>query len=56
MLQVEILVDDDVTPTAVEAGMVGTVTTSAALYDTRLSAGNGCDPAGCTADLTRVSL
>lgn len=32
----------------------GTVTATAELYDPRTSAENGCDPAGCTADLTRV--
>lgn len=32
----------------------GTVTATAALYDTRGLADGGCDPAGCTADLTRV--
>lgn len=53
-LQVEILVDDGSDSTVVEAGTLGDVTTSAALYDARLAADNGCDPAGCTANLTRV--
>lgn len=62
--QVEILVDDgtvdssdddDTEVVVVEAGVLGSVTTAASLYDTRLSAANGCDPAGCTAALTRVS-
>lgn len=38
-----------------EAGAVGTVTASSDLYDANLSAAGGCDPAGCIADLTRVS-
>lgn len=32
----------------------GTVTATAALYDPNLEADGGCDPAGCTAELTRV--
>lgn len=39
---------------AKEIGEVGTVTATAALYDPALLADGGCDPAGCTADLTRV--
>ncbi|CAM9345645.1 unnamed protein product [Scytosiphon promiscuus] len=35
------------------AGTVSTVTATAALYDTSLADDNGCDPSGCTADLTR---
>lgn len=38
----------------VEAGTLGTVTASAALFDPRLGNSNGCDPDGCTAALTRV--
>lgn len=38
-----------------EAGDVGTVTATSDLYDTNLSGAGGCDPAGCSADLTRVS-
>lgn len=55
--QVEILADDgeDSGATVVEAGKLGIVTTTSAVYDTRLAAANGCDPEGCTADLTRVS-
>ena len=34
----------------------GTVTATAALYDPNGLADGGCDPAGCTADLTRVSV
>ncbi|CAM9778380.1 unnamed protein product, partial [Hapterophycus canaliculatus] len=54
--EVEILVDDDGggdDAVAVEAGILGTVTTTADLYDTRLGNANGCDPEGCTAELTR---
>ena len=32
-----------------------TVTVDAPLYDTRLRADNGCNPAGCSGDLTTVS-
>lgn len=39
-----------------EAGAVGTVTATSDLFDTNLSAAKGCDPAGCVADLTRVSF
>lgn len=61
--QVEILVDDGIVggdgdtdgdALEVEAGTLATVTAAAVLYDTRLSSSNGCDPEGCTADLTRV--
>ncbi|CAM9109787.1 unnamed protein product, partial [Hapterophycus canaliculatus] len=45
----------DTAAAAVEAGTVGAVTATAAIYDTRLAAANGCDPAGCSAALTRVS-
>ena len=54
-LQVEILVDDGSDSNVVEASTLGTVTASANLFDSRLSTNNGCDPAGCIADLTRVS-
>ena len=37
------------------AGAVTTVAVDAPLYDTRLSADGGCDPAGCSGDLTTVS-
>ena len=50
----EIFVDDGTDPVTVEAGTLGTVATAAALYDTRLVADGGCDPAGCTSALTRV--
>ena len=39
----------------VDAGALTTVTAEASLYDTSLSADNGCDPSGCVAALTRVS-
>lgn len=52
--QVEILVDDGIDSGAVEAGTLGTVTASAALYDPNVVSANGCDPSGCTAALTRV--
>ena len=38
-----------------DAGAATTVIINAPLYDTRLSADGGCDPAGCTGDLTTVS-
>ena len=44
--------DDDAV--VVEAGTLGTVTATAALYDPRLGSANGCDPDGCTSALTRV--
>ena len=44
------------TGTEQEAGEVGTVTATSDLYDTNLSGAGGCDPAGCSADLTRVSM
>ncbi|CAM9918634.1 unnamed protein product, partial [Ectocarpus sp. 8 AP-2014] len=60
IMEVEILVDDGVTgtddvvdTTEVEAGSLGTVTATSALFDPSLGDSNGCDPAGCTADLTR---
>ena len=40
---------------SVDAGEVVTVTIEAPLFDTRLSPDGGCDPAGCSGDLTRVS-
>lgn len=40
---------------SVEAGTLTTVLVDAPLYDTNLSAANGCDPVGCVGDLTRVS-
>lgn len=47
--------DDDTTEIGtVEAGTLGTVVATHTLYDTKLSDANGCDPAGCTASLTRV--
>lgn len=39
----------------VEAGSVTDVTVVASLYDLRAADDGGCDPAGCTATLTRVS-
>ncbi|CAM9298873.1 unnamed protein product, partial [Ectocarpus sp. 12 AP-2014] len=60
IMEVEILVDDGVTDaddvvdtTEVEAGSLGTVTTTSVLPDPGLSDSNGCDPEGCTAELTR---
>eukprot|EP00752_Nemacystus_decipiens_P013409 g11873.t1 len=66
ILEVEILVDDgsgadDGCDTdddtagleTVEAGTLGTVVATSTLYDPNLSDANGCDPAGCTASLTR---
>eukprot|EP00752_Nemacystus_decipiens_P014960 g13319.t1 len=38
---------------AKEIGTIGTVTVTADLFDTNLAADGGCDPAGCTAALTR---
>lgn len=69
-MQVEILVDDggsggddgcgtdddvDQGLGTAEAGTLGNVVATAALFDTNLSDANGCDPAGCTASLSRVS-
>eukprot|EP00903_Cladosiphon_okamuranus_P010016 g9498.t1 len=67
ILEVEILVDDgpggDVScgidddtseMETAEAGTLGTVVATDTLYDADLSDANGCDPAGCTASLTRV--
>ncbi|CAM9933566.1 unnamed protein product [Pylaiella littoralis] len=60
IMEVEILVDDeenggndDASAVEVEAGTLGTVTATAALYDPSLGISNGCDPDGCTAALTR---
>ncbi|CAM9160433.1 unnamed protein product [Ectocarpus sp. 4 AP-2014] len=60
IMEVEILVDDGVTDTDdvvdttdVEAGSLGTVTATSALFDPSLGDSNGCEPAGCTAELTR---
>lgn len=39
----------------VEAGTVTTVDTEESLFDSRLLAAGGCDPAGCSGDKTRVS-
>ena len=39
----------------VDAGEVATVIIDAPLYDTRIAADGGCNPAGCSGDLTRVS-
>lgn len=39
---------------AKEIGTIGTVTVTADLFDPRSADDNGCDPSGCTADLTRV--
>ncbi|CAM9688654.1 unnamed protein product [Scytosiphon promiscuus] len=38
---------------SVEAGTLTAVTVDAPLYDARLSAAGGCDPAGCSGDKTR---
>ena len=40
---------------SVDAGEVVTVIIDAPIYDTRRSSDGGCDPAGCSGDLTRVS-
>lgn len=47
--------DDAAAVGTVEAGTLGTVVASDTLFDANLSDANGCDPAGCTASLTRVS-
>ncbi|CAM9343615.1 unnamed protein product, partial [Sphacelaria rigidula] len=51
--ELEILVDDSVLSTVVEAGTLGTVTTEAELFDYNLSDNYGCDPIGCVAANTR---
>ena len=38
----------------VDAGAVTAVAVEALLYDSRLGAAGGCDPAGCAGELTRV--
>ncbi|CAN0221443.1 unnamed protein product [Pylaiella littoralis] len=60
IMEVQILVDDgedggndDTGGEEVEAGTLGTVTATAALYDTNPSTSNGCGDDGCTAALTR---
>lgn len=40
---------------SIEAGTFMNVTVDAPLYDTSLATAGGCDPAGCTGGLTRVS-
>ena len=40
--------------TIVDAGTLTTVTVDAPLYDTRTLEDNGCDPAGCVGEYTRV--
>lgn len=57
-VQVDILVDDgnDDDGDVVEAGELGSVATRAEFYDQRLSDTVGCDPAGCSAALTRVGF
>lgn len=50
------MVDDGAGADGVEAGTVGTVNATADIFDTNLSSSNGCDPDGCTAALTRVSV
>lgn len=47
--------DDEGEVGTVEAGTLGTVVAAATRFDTKLSDANGCDPAGCTASLSRVS-
>lgn len=56
--QVGILVDDgtDEGSGIVEAGELETVAARAEFYDVRLGETVGCDPAGCQAALTRVSV
>ena len=39
-----------------EIGTIGSVTATADLFDPNLADAGGCDPAGCTAALTRVRL
>lgn len=39
---------------SVDARALTTVTVDAPLYDTRAGEEGGCDPAGCSGDLTRV--
>lgn len=39
----------------IDAEALTTVTVEAPLYDPSLGDANGCDPAGCVGDLTRVS-
>lgn len=42
---------------SVEAAVVdAAVSVEALLYDSRLGAAGGCDPAGCVGELTRVSV
>ncbi|CAM9243860.1 unnamed protein product [Ectocarpus sp. 4 AP-2014] len=55
ILEVGILVDDgnDDGVAVVEAGELGPVASSAEFYDLRLADTVGCDPAGCSAALTR---
>ncbi|CAN0239919.1 unnamed protein product [Ectocarpus sp. 12 AP-2014] len=55
ILEVGILVDDgnDDGAAVVEAGELGPVASSAEFYDLRLAETVGCDPAGCSAALTR---
>lgn len=40
----------------VDASQQTTVTVDAPLFDTKDSAANGCDPAGCQGSMTRVSV
>ena len=40
----------------VDAGEITTVNVDAPLYDTRVNDDGGCDPSGCSGDLTRVSV
>lgn len=56
--QVGILVNDgnDDGAAVVEAGELGPVASRAEFYDLRLADTVGCDPAGCSAALTRVCL
>lgn len=49
---VALLVADAAT---IEAGALASITIDAPLYDTRKSGEGGCNPAGCSGDLTRVS-
>ncbi|CAM9463486.1 unnamed protein product [Ectocarpus sp. 13 AM-2016] len=55
ILEVDILVDDgnDDGVAVVEAAELGPVASSAEFYDLRLADTVGCDPAGCSAALTR---
>lgn len=52
VMDVALLVADAAT---IEAGALASITIDAPLYDTRTSGEGGCNPVGCSGDLTRVS-